>query len=667
MSNGADLSTNRSTPVVDFTSADFEAFKTDMKSFAQATYADRWTDFNETQPGIMFVDIMAYLGDLLTYQLNSHMRELFAGTVLRRQNLLNIGKPFDYEPAGAESATVIERFTLDPGGVYPFVLPKATVVSNNADGDNQVYFQPVADTTVNAYPGSGYVEVECIEGEYYASQLIGVSGNQPNQRWQLPQQNAVKSSISVTVGGGAWTAIKNWTLQQSVSQVYKIVQTDDGNTFIVFGDGVFGAIPASGAEIRATFRIGGGRRGNLSANVITRKVNVPTQVLSVTNPTAAAGGENQATMKEAREGIPATLSTLERAVSEDDHEKLAEEVAGVLKARATAVQPAGSNRVRIYVAPSGGGTPTSTLKNNVSTDLKLKKMIGKRIGISGPTYKNVRMTVLLHINDNFRAADVNQAARQGLINTNGTGVLDFAQLDFGGVSLAADGNEELLLGQTRLQAYFDELKKAGLDRAEILQLDVEPVVRARDSGNAGNGGVASVTLNSRQRRREFVIELVSAAQYRVYERIIGRVYALTDNEMVDDEKDFALEGVSNFAGYYLVPNRDSSNIATIQSAVGQKVTVTGLGGVSLFTLTEVGREYYIYNPVVATLNVGSEFTSADGNVKFTLTAGVTPFIAGDSFSLDVYPHVSDIRLRADEYPQLSESNLITRTSGGARV
>lgn len=668
MANGTNLSTSRSGPVVDFTSSDFEAIKEDVQSYAQATFAGSgWTDFNVTQPAVMFVDILAYIGDLLTYQLNSHIRELFAASVLRRQNLISIGKPFGYEPAGAVSATVVMRFTLDPVGAYPFTLLKTHQVSNAADGDAQVIYQPIADTVVGVYPGAGYVDVTCVEGELFSSQLIGVSGNAPSQRWQFPQQSVVRESISLTVGGITWTPITNWTSTQSSSQVYKIVQTDDGNTYAVFGDGVYGSIPAASAEIRATFRVGGGRRGNLTTDVITRKLSVPIQVLSVTNPDKASGGDDAPSMKVAREGIPATISTLERAVNVADHATLAKQVSGVAKARAAPGVPAGSNRVRVWIAPSGGGVPTPALKNDTTTYLRTKKMVGKRISTLDPVYKNLRFQVLLHINENFRAADVSAVTRAGITNTLGTGLLDFAQLDFAGVSTSTDGNEELLMGQTSLQGYFDDLRSVGLERAEILQFDVEPVARARDVGNTGDGSLSSITLTGRQRRREFVVQLVSSAQYRVYERIIGRVSSMTNGSITDDEKDFLLEGVTSYTGYLISPNREISTTATISSVSSQEIAVSGLGGVSLFTLTEVGNEYFIYNPTVLSYNLGATFTSSDGNVSFTVTAGATPFLSGDEFTLDTYPHISDIRLRNDEYPQLTEANFITRTAGGSRV
>jgi hypothetical protein len=59
--------------------------------------------------------------------------------------------------------------------------------------------------------------------------------------------------------------------------------------------------------------------------------------------------------------------------------------------------------------------------------------------------------------------------------------------------------------------------------------------------------------------------------------------------------------------------------------------------------------------------------SADGSVRFTLTAGATPFISGDSFTIEIYERSQDLVLREDEFPRLQNVNFVTRTSGGAKA
>ncbi len=664
----SDLSTTRNSPVVDYTSVDFDGMKADLITYAQANYADRWTDFNDDQFAVVMVDILSYLHDLLHYQLNAILRETFAATVLRRQNLIHIGKIYDYEPTPPKSSYVDLKMTLDPSGTYPFPISKDDQFSNgNSEGD-EVFFSPVSDTTVLAYAPGG-ITVSCVEGERWSNQLIGVSNGNPNQRWQFPQDSVVVDSISISVSAATWTKANknNFVYSRSTDTHFRVVYDDEGHVFALFGDGVYGAVPPNSAQIRSTFRVGGGARGNLNVGTVETIVSAHPSIISVTNPERASGGENVQSLKVARNALPASLKTLDRAVTTQDYADIAVTVSGVAKARSAPGLPPGSRTIKVIIAPSGGGAPTASLKSNALATFKIKKMVTNRVRMYGPIYKPMRLHILLHVNPSYRAADVNQAVRQGIVNVAGTGLLDFGQLDFAGVGKDTSGNPEMLLAQTRLQGHFDRLATIGLDRAEVQRLDVIPQARARDEGNAGNGIISdsSIMLSGKQRRREFYVRLTSATTYQVYERIIGFVSGMTDSVLSDDTKIFSEEGIVSFAGYKLVPYRGSSTTLDVAGASDQDITISSAS--SLFTLTEVGAEYYLYNPTPVSVAVGSEFTSVDGTVKFTLTAGPTPFISSDSFTLDIFPEISDIRMRDDEYPQLSEANFVSRTSGGARV
>ncbi len=663
-----DLSTSRNSPVIDYTSNDFDGFKADLITYAQANYPDRWTDFNDDQFAVVFADVLGYIHDMLHYQLNATLRECFAATVMRRQNLINIGKMLDFEPDPPESAVVDMEVTLNAAGAYPFTITKEdNLFSNGNTLGDEIFFSPANAVEVAAYPVGGKVTVPCIEGERFTNQLIGVSNGLPNQRWQYPQDGVVLSSVSIVVGSETWTRVTNLINSSSTDKHYKLVYNDENQVFVLFGDGIYGAVPANAAEIHSDFRVGGGQRGNLNFNTITTLAANHANIISVTNPEKSAEGTNAQSMKAARNAIPASLKTLERAVTTDDYADLALRVSGVAKARATAGLPRGSRVVSIIAAPSGGGDPSASLKSDITSYLSTRKMVTNRVRVTGPVYKNIRLQILFHVDNQFRASETSQTVRNSIINNAGTGLLDFSQLDFGAITKDANGNPDLLLAQTRLQGYFESLDSIGLDRAEIQRFDVIPQARARAEGNNGSGEIedASIILNGNQKRREFYVLLKSATQYAVYERIVGFVTGMTDNVMTDDTKIFDLEGISDFAGYKLNPQRGSSGEVTVASADDQNVNITSTS--SLFTLTEIGAEYYLYHPTPTLVTVGDEFESADGSVKFTLTAGATPFISGDAFYVDIFPVISDIRLREDEYPQLLEANFTTRSSGGSRV
>lgn len=666
MANGSDLSVYRSTPVVDFTSQDFDSISEDLIAYAQSKFSDRWTDFNEDQFAVIFLELIAYAADLISYQINSVIREAFVATATRRQNLQNLGKPFEYTIPGASSAAVDIKATLDPAGTYPFTITKgANVFSNGGSGDDEVLYQPTADLVVAAYPVGGTVTVPCTEGELFEDLLVGVSTGLASQRWQFPQQGVILDSASIRVGLSSWTTVAGFVRYGSSAQVCRLLQTDDGNTYVTFGDGANGAIPALGQSIYATFRVGGGSRGNLPKNTIETRVQAHSNILGVTNPEKASDGANATSMRAARGGFVSVLATQRRGVTGPDYEMLASAVSGVAKVRAAPGTPIGQRIIRLFIAPAGGGEPTSTLKNNVITAFRGTRMITNRVRVYGARYVNLRFSVLLHVNPSYRASDVISTTRNGLVNLDGTGLLNFDALNFEGVEIDSNGNEELLLSQTRLQNYFADLQSVGLDRAEVLQFDVEPFARTKDSGNSGNGSVDNIVLNSKQRRREYLVQLVSSTQYAVYERIIGRISSLSDNTLTDDTKVFENEGVSDFSSYRLIPLRDINSSVPVSYASG--TNIVSVGESSLFAMTMTGSEYVLYDPTPTLVDVGSEYSSADGSVKFTVNAGGQSFIAGDEFTIDVFPHIGDIRLRFDEYPELLNDDFVTRSSGGSRV
>jgi hypothetical protein len=58
--------------------------------------------------------------------------------------------------------------------------------------------------------------------------------------------------------------------------------------------------------------------------------------------------------------------------------------------------------------------------------------------------------------------------------------------------------------------------------------------------------------------------------------------------------------------------------------------------------------------------------SDDGVVGFVVNAGTSPWAVGDQLYVDVYPQTGDIKLRPENFPLLSEDNLVINTIGGVR-
>lgn len=654
-------------PTIQYLSTDFDEISLDLAGFIAARFTgDKWTDLSSNTVASLLLDAAAYLGDLLSYQVNAGVREALPLSAVRLSSLRATLRGFGHKVPYRSSATVDIALTLDPGGPWPVTLDPASHLVSNGDPNSPVYFTPAAReiTEAESILAGHVVTVEFTEGEVSSNVLLGVSDGQADLAYLIPATDLLPDSVEATVGGVDWTQVENFALSDADSKHF-IVREKDGAFYAIFGDGQFGAIPTLAAQVRVTFRVGGGRRGNLDAGKIETVVALPTTVLSITNPARSSGGEEEPTLRQANLGFQASLSTLSRAVNEVDYSRLAITVSGVSSAIAK-LSAQKSNLVRLWIAPSGGGTPSVALKNAVSVFFSDKKTIGKKITVEDPYYRDLRLSLLLHVKPSAKASDVSDLVKRTLINANGTGLFDFAQLGFAGL----DGDREALLTDDRLKAKMAELSEAGLRRVEVKAMSVIPVARPRDGGNTGNG-TATITLTGKQKRREYYLVMTAANTFDVYTRVPGVVSSISAATITDESLNILSEvgSLASLSGSDLCPDRRSPTVfVTIVNSPDEKTWQSAPGEPSFFTLTEVGADYFVQGAAPDPGTLGVDWLDPEGgNVTINLTAGATPFIAGDSFIIDVYPEVGDIVMKFDEFPRLLEANLTLNTSGGSKV
>jgi len=106
---------------VDYTSRDFDRIKTDLVNYAKRYYPDTYKDFNEVSFGSLMTDLVAYVGDNLSFYLDYNANESFINTSLEYENVVmharqlgyrhspvrsSVGKVDIYVPVPADSVNV---------------------------------------------------------------------------------------------------------------------------------------------------------------------------------------------------------------------------------------------------------------------------------------------------------------------------------------------------------------------------------------------------------------------------------------------------------------------------------------------------------------------------------------------------------------------------------
>ena len=183
-------------------------------------------------------------------------------------------------------------------------------------------------------------------GETVAETLGGGDATQAFQRFTLKQPpltyvsastpTGTASTLEVRVNDVLWTEVPDFFGHGPEERIYTTQLDDNGNTTVIFGDGVTGARLPTGLEnVKANYRKGIGLGGLVKADQLTQLMTRPFGVKGVTNPLAANGAADREQLEEARRNAPLTVLTLGRIVSLQDYEDFARTFSGIDKALAT--------------------------------------------------------------------------------------------------------------------------------------------------------------------------------------------------------------------------------------------------------------------------------------------------------------------------------------------
>ena len=443
-----------SVPTIDYTNKDFQSLRRAMLELARYRLPE-WTDQSPSDLGVLLVDLFAYMGDVTLYYQDRIANESFPATAVERRSVVNLLRLVGYELTPPVPAAVELTLTFNPpatgsSSVVTIALGTQFQSTPQNGGAPQTfeYIEPDlnidlrSDQVVARADGKlVYSGLPVLQSAQQPATVIGSSTGEPNQMFAIPGTPVILDTLLVEVNEGAgWV---RWdrrdsllyqiapdgavSLSSSESRDYYSQFDENDVCWVVFGDGVYGRRPPVGTNnIRATYKLGGGAPGNVSAGSIT-KPSVPAILLldSATNPAPAAGGADHEALDHAVRFGTQSFRSGGRAVTLADYVALAQQAGGVAKVRATALN---WNVIQLYVAP-GGETlrpVPEELRRRLVSFFEDKRMAGTFVEILDAAMASIDIGIELVVDKRYRSDAVRQAVEASV-----QGLFDFANVDFG--------------------------------------------------------------------------------------------------------------------------------------------------------------------------------------------------------------------------------------------
>lgn len=314
------------------TSLDRPTLRADLIAFLSNQAQFRDYDFTGSNLSVL-IDLLAYNTNKAAFLVNMLFSEAFLDSAQLMSSVVSHAKELNYCPRSATSpvANVTVSFTAT-GENQPYVVPKGSSFSTLIKNQQYVFTMP--ETVVVSSANSSFqFTTDLYEGEYFKDGYVYVpTTDVPYPSFRVTNRSVDTSSLTVVVFeddsvlGTTYSRATSLLDLTGQSTVYFLQATSDGFFEVLFGDGIVGNQPATGATVVLDYRVTVGPVADSASKFAinfdpTGTFSESTNVAVNTNA-SSAGGAPAETMGSIKYYAPRWYQTQERATAASDYETL---------------------------------------------------------------------------------------------------------------------------------------------------------------------------------------------------------------------------------------------------------------------------------------------------------------------------------------------------------
>ena len=347
----------RKDTLIDYSATEFLTIRNSIIEYMKAVYPLDYQNFSESDLGVMLVEVIAYMGAVLSLKADMLANESFLSTARNRRNVKKllelVGVRMRGPLAAAANATVTTENPLvgeDQTNISLAPSKRVITITSPEDGGLITYTmykvvagriaEATADSSFllnleesNLEAGKVWTNVALLEGALVVDR--GTFNTYDSiKAINLTQSPIIEGSVSVYVdapgvsdASGAYTRVESIYFASGASdKIFQVNLNDAFGGTIVFGDNMAGISPPIGSDYEVTYRIGGGTRGNIQESFINAETTVAiqgddnnTMAATVENTSLATGGADAESVAHAKKYAPLWFKSQDRLVTLEDY------------------------------------------------------------------------------------------------------------------------------------------------------------------------------------------------------------------------------------------------------------------------------------------------------------------------------------------------------------
>lgn len=341
---------------IDFAATDFLSLRESLLRYVQAVYPLDYTYFSESDFGMMLIELVAYMGHVLSYKADYLANENFLKTAKSRESIKNLMQLIGVRMKGPIAAAADAKLSLpftwnDIANSFITIAPENRVVtiSSPEDGLPLTYtlYKVAADGDIDLANSNAslviynsdktgavttFSSLVLLEGSLVVEQGT-FSDTESLKSVRLQQAPIIEGSLEVIITGesstsGEYVQVDNIFYASGPSQkVFQLVSNENYGGTVVFGDSNIGKTPAIGDQYTILYRVGGGTRGNIQNSFLNAPISLTfnsgggpvSYEATVENTSIGTGGSDAETAENAKRYGPLMFRTQNRLVTLNDY------------------------------------------------------------------------------------------------------------------------------------------------------------------------------------------------------------------------------------------------------------------------------------------------------------------------------------------------------------
>ena len=146
---------------IQYINRDFTELRASLIDYAKTYFPTTYTDFSPTSPGMMFMEMAAYVGDVLSFYLDNQIQENFLQYARQPNNLYELAYMFGYKPNVTQVATTYIDFyqqvpaigntpNIAPDFTYSLLIQENATVTTSTSPNISFLIQDPIDFSVSS-------------------------------------------------------------------------------------------------------------------------------------------------------------------------------------------------------------------------------------------------------------------------------------------------------------------------------------------------------------------------------------------------------------------------------------------------------------------------------------------------------------------------------------